>query len=167
MRKFAYLFGFLAVFALVVGFASHAATTGQVLATVTVQNISLTVSDGSVAYGTLGQNTPQDTTASGVNDTQLAVNTGNIASDFTVKGANTTNWTLAGTTGSDQYKHDWCTVDCDGTPTWNSLTTSYATLSTGVAALATTSVDFRITTPNPSTVFTQQTASVSVQVTAQ
>src|SRR5690349_8778650 len=79
-----------------------AATTGTVAATVTPQNISVAVTDGTVAYGTLDLSTSADTTSGGVNDTQTATNDGNVAEDFNVTSTNATGgtaWTLAGTIG--------------------------------------------------------------------
>ncbi|OGK14275.1 hypothetical protein A3H80_01645 [Candidatus Roizmanbacteria bacterium RIFCSPLOWO2_02_FULL_37_19] len=145
---------------------ASAATTGTVAATVTVQNISVTVSDGSVAYGTLATSAQGDTTAGGVNDSQTATNDGNVSEDLDIKGENTTAWTLAGSIGADQYKHDFCITTCDSTPTWTALTTSYQALATGVATSGTQIFDLRINTPSSSTSFTQQTATVTVLASA-
>lgn len=142
-----------------------AATTGQVAATVTVKNIAVTVSDGSVAYGTLGLSDSDDTTLNGTtHDSQTATNTGNVSSDFNIQGADTASWTLGGTPGSETYSHSWCTSDCDGTPTWNTLTTSYQTLATGIAESGTQLFDLQIETPTATADYTEQTANVTIQV---
>src|SRR5579872_6587847 len=69
--------------------------TGVVAATVTVQNVSVSVSSGTVAYGTLATNTSLTTLAApGLNDQQTATNNGNVPEDFSINGQNSANWTL-------------------------------------------------------------------------
>ncbi len=147
-----------------------AATTATVTATVTVQNIAVSVSDGSIGYETLGQNSTQNTLPAGVNDMQTATNDGNITSTINIKGQNSANWTLAGTAGSDTYTHHFCndTDDDCTTPLTNytALTTSYQTLKASVAESGTVDFQLQINTPNPSTVFTQQSVDVTVQAVA-
>ncbi len=142
----------------------RAANSATVTATVTVQNVSVTVADGVVSYGVLGSNSSAGTNAS---DTQTATNNGNIAEDFVIKGQNTANWTLGATAASDQYIHRFCTATCGSAPTnYTALTTNNQTLATNVAASGTQTFDLHITTPNPSTVFTQQSVDVIVTATA-
>lgn len=141
-----------------------AATTAAVTATVTTQNISVTVSDGTVGYGTLSAGTSKSTIASDLNDTQTATNAGNVAEDFNIKGQNSANWTLAASSGSDQYVHKFCIATCASPPTnFTALTTSYQSLASNKAAAGTQTFDLQITVPNPSTVFTQQSVDVTVQ----
>ena len=150
---------------LIAPLTAQAADTDIVAATVTVQNISLSVSDAAIAYGTLAVNTSQDTNGAPLNDTQTITNDGNITIDINVRGANTANWTLAGSTGVvDEYVHSSCPATCTSFPTnYTPLTTSYAELATGIAAAGTQSLDLGITTPSSSTSFVQQTANVTVQ----
>lgn len=141
-----------------------AATTGSVAATVTTQNISVTVTDGSVSYGTMDSNTSKSTISTDLNDTQTAANNGNVAEDLNIKGQNSTNWTLAAASGSDQYVHMFCVATCGSPPTnFTALTTSYQALSVNKAPTGTQTFDLQITTPNPSTVYTQQSVDVTVQ----
>ena len=143
-----------------------ALTEQGVAATVTVQNISVSVGDGVVQYGTLDANTSKDTTSSGVNDSQIATNNGNVAEDFNIKGSNSGNWTLSGSSGTDQYVHEFCRNDggdCDGTPVFTALTTSYTELDTSVSASGTQDFDLKITTPTSSTNFSEQNVNVTVQ----
>jgi len=141
-----------------------AAGTATIAATVTVQNISVSVSDGTIAYGTLGSNSSAGTNGT---DTQTATNNGNVAEDFNIKGQNSGSWTLGGTAGADQYVHKFCTATCGSAPTnYTALTTSYQALANSVAASGTQTFDLYITTPNPSTVFTQQSVDVTVQAVA-
>ncbi|MSR85552.1 hypothetical protein EXS71_03935 [Candidatus Uhrbacteria bacterium] len=140
-----------------------AAGTATVAATVTVQNISVTVSDGSISYGTLPANTATSTIATALNDTQTGTNAGNVAEDFNIKGQNSANWTLAATTAADQYIHKFCIATCSNPVNFTVLTTSYQVLASNIAANGTKTFDLQITTPNPSTVFTQQSVDVTVQ----
>ena len=143
---------------------TFAATTGSVTATVMTQNVSLSVTDGSINYGTLNANTAKSTITADLNDLQTATNDGNVAEDFNIKGQNSAGWTLAATAGSNQYVHKFCTATCSTPPTnFSALTTSYLPLAVNKLALATQTFDLQITTPNPSTVYTQQSVDVTVQ----
>lgn len=144
-----------------------AASTGNVSATVTTQNISVTVTDGTVNYGTLDSNTSKSTIAADLNDLQTATNDGNVNEDLNIRGQNSANWTLAAASGSDQYVHRFCTATCGTPPTnFTALTTSYQSLTTNAAPAGSQTFDLQITTPNPSTVFTQQSVDVTVQAVA-
>lgn len=149
-----------------------AASTGVVSATVTPQNISVTVSDGAVAYGTLTLNDTEDTTSGGVNDSQLATNDGNVTEDFNIRSTDATGgttWTLAGSAGADQFAHSFCNSGsgspdpCDATPTWGALSTSYNSLATAVAPAGTNRFDLQINTPTSSSDFVQKSITVTVQ----
>lgn len=143
-----------------------AASTGVVTATVTLQNVSVAVSDGTVNYGSLASSTSKDTTSSGLNDSQTATNDGNITEDLNIRGQNSANWTLAATAGTDQYAHKFCKANCDTSPTWTALTTNNVSLATGVAMSGTQEFDLQITTPTSSTTYTQQSVNVTVQAVA-
>lgn len=142
----------------------YAATSATVTATVTVQNISVTVSSGSVTYGTLSNNSSAGTNPA---QTQTATNNGNIAESFNISGSNSTNWTLGATAGSDVYVHKFCSASCGTPPTsYTALTTGNQTLATNIAAAGNQTFDLYITTPNPSTVYTVQSVDVTVQAVA-
>lgn len=131
-----------------------AADTGSVAATVTAQNISLTVSDGTVSYGIVPLGSSKSTITTDLNDLQTATNNGNVAEDFNIKGSNSANWTLAGTAGADQYVHQFCTATCTTPPTnFNALTTNYQSLGSNIAASGTKTFDLRITTPTSTATF--------------
>lgn len=150
----------------------QAATTGDVTATVTAQQISISVTDGSVAYGTLGLDSSKSTLSGGVNDQQTATNNGNVAEDFTINGANATpTWILdSANSTSNHYIHKFCVATCgtEASPTnFTALTTSPAALGAGnVAASGTQTFDLRITTPQTTTDYTQQTVTVTVTAAA-
>jgi hypothetical protein len=158
----------------IVGVQAAAADTATVAATVTPQNISVSVSDGNVAYGTLAVNTQKDTTSSGVNDSQTATNDGNVAEDFNITSTNATGgnaWTLAGSVGADQYKHAFCNTGsgspdpCDTGATWNAITTAgaYQTLGTNIATSGTSKFDLQISTPSSVSDYTLKSITVTVQ----
>jgi hypothetical protein len=135
-----------------------------------VQNISISLNQSSFAYGTMASNTASSTLGLWAGAGITATNDGNVSETFDIYGANTANWTLAGTAASDQYIHKYCndtTNDCTTPPTnYTALTTSPAAVWTGVATSGTRVFQLQITTPNPSTVFTQQSAGVTVQASA-
>lgn len=157
-----------------VGVAVRAADTQSVTATVTVQNISVTVSDGTVAYGTLAVDTSKDTTSGGLDDTQVATNNGNVSSTLNIKGQNSTpgTWVLSGAAGNEAYVHQFCKTGggapdpCDSAPVYVALTTFYQTLATPVAPLGTQRFDLKITTPTATASFVEQSVNVTVQAVA-
>lgn len=156
---------------LIVGQYIMAASTASVGATVTVQNISLSVADGTVAYGTLGLNATKSTTVADLNDLQTATNNGNVAETFNIKGMDATGgtqtWILAATAGSGQYIHGFCVATCTTPPTnYTALTTSYAILGTNIAVSGTKTFDLYINTPTAVTDYTVHTADVTVQAVA-
>jgi hypothetical protein len=144
----------------------HAAGTANVTATVTVQNVSVGVSDGSVSYGTLATSATEDTTSGALNDSQTATNDGNITEDINIRGADSANWTLAASAGSDEYRHRFCITTCDSSPTWTALTTNYQALAADVASSGTQVFDLELATPTSSSNFSQQSVNVTVQAVA-
>ncbi|KKS07557.1 hypothetical protein A3K01_00290 [candidate division WWE3 bacterium RIFOXYD1_FULL_43_17] len=142
-----------------------AAETSTVTATVTAQNVSVTVSDNSVTYGTMSLGSSKSTIT--LSDTQTATNAGNVTSQLNIKGQNSTGWTLAGTAGSDQYVHKFCVSSCSTPPTnYTALTVNYQTLSASIAASGTQNFDLELTVPNSSSTYTQQSVDVIVQAVA-
>jgi hypothetical protein len=151
-----------------------AASTSTVAATVTPQNISVTVTDGTVAYGTVDLSSSKDTTSGGLDDSQTATNDGNVAEDFNITSTNATGgtaWTLAGTIGANQYKHSFCTAGsgspdpCDASPTWNAITTAgnYQPLGTNISASGTKKFDLKLDTPSSTSDYVQKSITVTIQ----
>ncbi len=155
---------------LLAGNVALASLTATVSATVTLQNISVTVADGSVSYGTLAANTTKTTLSGGLNDQQVATNAGNVAEDFNIKGQNSADWTLNSTAGTDQYVEKFCIATCgtEASPGagFTALTTSYAALATNVAVSGTQAFDLLINTPTSSTHYSSQSVDVIVQAVA-
>lgn len=153
----------LVVAGFLVNLAVSAADTGTVAATVTAQNVSVAVSDGTITYGTMTLSATSSTLADSLNDQQSAVNDGNVTADFNIRGQDSLNWTLANDIGvNNEYKHEFSTSTFPGT----ALTTGYQTLATGVAANATTTFDLMLTAPSATTFFTEQSVDVTVQAVA-
>jgi hypothetical protein len=144
---------------------SYAASTATVTATVTVENISVAVSDGSISYGVLAVDSSTGTNGT---DTQTASNDGNVVEDFNIRGQNSAGWTLNSVnTGTDNYIHRFCTTSCASPPTsYTALTTNYQTLASAVSVSGNQTFDLYITTPQTSTVFTQQSVDITVQAVA-
>ncbi len=130
--------------------------------------VSITIStDGAVAFGTLDLNTTEDTTASGIDDTEVvSVDAGpanlNIKSTIFSEGSNT--WTLSTTPGVDQAHFEFSP---DGS-VWNSFTASdvYYSLATNVAQSGTQDVDLRLTLPTTTSSFLEHSVTVTVQAVA-
>jgi hypothetical protein len=151
---------------------------GSVTATVMAQQVAITVTDGSVAYGTVVMSGTKDTTSSGttgVNDTQTATNTGNVAEDFVIKGLSSAAWTLSATAiGAETYMHEFCIgsggnpdpCDTGGTPVWTKMALTNVSLVTNVAASGIQKFDLRVDVPSSTTVSVSQSVNVTVTATA-
>lgn len=140
--------------------AIKAADTATITATVTVQNISVSVSPGSIDYGTIGLNSSKSTCDIG--SSISVVNNGNVTENFQIKGSNSENWTLGTSPGNETYVHKFSSSTCpwtSGTP----LSTSYATLANGVPRNATTTLNLQITTPTATGYFDPQSVNVTIQ----
>ena len=159
----------LGMIGMVLGMTAKAAEEATVAATVMVRLLSVSVSDGVVTYGTMEQNATKSTIPAGLGDQQTVTNSGNDTENFNIKGLNSTNWTLGATAGSDVYVHRFCNgggatgEPCVNPPTgYTALTTDYATFATGIAVNGTATLNLQINTPNPSTIYTQQSVNVTL-----
>jgi len=165
MKKLISSISVLALVGLSVAVAVGAAET-SVTATVTVENIAISIDDGTVTYGVLLADTSEDTIT--LTDTQTVTNDGNVSVDLDIKGKDSASWTLSATNaGTDNYVHKFCSATCDSPPTnYAALTTSYQDLANGVSAPGTQDFDLEITTPATSTNFDSQSVDVTVLATA-
>ncbi|KKT38937.1 MAG: Secreted protein [Candidatus Collierbacteria bacterium GW2011_GWF2_44_15] len=125
--------------------------------------------DGSITYGTLAALSSQDTTSSGLNDTQTARNDGTVTETFNIKTSNATGgtqWTLGSSAGSDIFVHEFST---NSGGAWTKFTTadSYQQLATGITSSSSQNFDLRITVPSTSTDFQQKNISVTIQAVQQ
>jgi len=154
----------LGVVGMVIGAAVLGASEATITATVTVQKISLTVSDGSVAYGIIPAGYSKSTCD--LSDTQTVTNDGNVAEDFNIKGKDSENWTLAATAGENQYVHKFATSSCPVTWGGTALTTSYQTMATNIPVNGSVTLNLQITTPTATNYYTEQDVSVMVMAVA-
>jgi len=164
-----FFYALLAIIGLLVVVGVNAAT-DSVTATVTAQNVAVSLSQSSFDYGTIDNNTASSTLLLWGGAGIVATNDGNVNEDFDINGADTASWTLAGSVAENNYMHQFCNDtddDCASPPTnYTALTTSPATLKNTIAASGTCAFQLRLTTPNPSTVYTQQSASVTITASA-
>ncbi len=152
----------LAVF--FVSFHVFAQDTDTVTATVTATNLAVSVSDGTIAFGSVALNTA--TTTVGTAQTQTVTNDGSNAV-LNVKSTDATNgtaWTLGTNPGSNIFKLE---VSTTSGSTYGTLTATdvYLTASSTFSSLGNQPTDFRFTTPTVSTDFVQKSLTITVQVT--
>ena len=154
---------------------SLAADTDTVTGTVTVQNFAISIDAGetSFAYGTMNNNTASSTMTLFSGTGITAQNDGSLA-DFDIYGANTTNWTLnTATSTADNYTHKFCNEtdnNCLASgpygASFTALTTSPVLLKGSVAPAGQVAFQLSMHTPNPSSVYSTQSAVVTVQASA-
>jgi len=160
----------LALVGLGVGMGAGAATTSDVSATVTAELISVSVADGTVAFGTLGLNTTEHTATGGnALETQIATNDGNVTANFGIRSSDAvsggTNWELAASAGTDAFTHEFSVDDGSNWVAFNVDNSTYSTLANTVAASGTQDFDLRVGTPTASTDSVEHTVTVTVQAT--
>jgi hypothetical protein len=167
ISSFLFVITILVLTGMVVSVVSYAADTASVTATVTARNISVTVSDGSIAYGNVGVSGTASTTSDGLDDSQTATNNGNVSETFNIIGTDSGDWTLESAIGSDQYTQAFCnTLTCDSAPTYTLMQqVAYTTLSSTTVATSTGTqiFDTRINLPSSSSVYTEQSVNMTVQ----
>lgn len=165
------------IFGLLIVVGARAADNAAVTATVTVQNIAMTLSQSSFDYGTMLANTTSSTLALFSGAGIVVTNTGNVNEDFDINGANTgtgaagNGWDLdTATSTANIYAHRFCNdTDDVCTTAWtnySAMTTSPGALDTAVAASGTVNFQLEIHTPLTTTKTTQQSAAVTVTASA-
>ena len=142
--------------------------------TILAVSISITISDGTVEYGIVPKNTAKTTLSSDMppsGDMQTVSYDTNVTVNINIKGNNASGggctWTLASSTGTDQYVHQFCNAtdnSCSSPPTnYTALTTSYQTLKSGVSGQGSVDFHLRLTTPTESSCYGEQSVNVDVQ----
>lgn len=145
-------------------FSVSAQSTDTVTATVSATNLAVSITDGSIDFGSVALNTA--TSTHGTGQTQTVTNDGSGAM-LNVKSSNATNgttWTLGVAPGSDIFTLGVSTT----TGASYSLlqgTDVYLTASSTFTSLTSGPLDFRFTTPTVSTDFVQKSLTITVQVT--
>ena len=151
----------LGIVGIIAATSVKAADTATVAATVTVQNISVSVSDGSINYGVLALSSTKSTCD--LSDTQILTNDGNVPEIFNIKGNDSANWTLGATAGANVYVHKFSANACPwATGTGTALTTNYQTLASAVPAGGASNLNLQINTPTSSTSFAPQSVDVTI-----
>ena len=145
------------------------AATTNVSATITPQNISLTVSPTTVPYGYVALNSTKSTTE--VSSTITVTNNGNVTEDISGTSTDATGgatpWELAESAAANAYTHKFSINGGSSWTTFNVDNTTYATIESGLTSSATTPLDLQIGTPTVSAVYDAKTITISLQALGQ
>jgi len=152
---------------LLIGTLTAAAVYGtDIDATVTPQNITLTVLDTSISYGSVALSSWKSTLET--SDSPDIVNSGNVTENFLIKGYNTTGtgqaWTLDISTSTIDHYIDEFSIT--GAFPGTALTTANQTAASSVIANATSTLDLRISTPGATTDYNLKNIKVTVTAEA-
>ena len=174
-KKFLAIVGIFSLAALSFGLAAIGATSASVTATVTPQIVSITVTDGTVDYGVLDTSETANTIT--LTQSQTITNGSNVSANVSLRSSDayvvpdTTDWALAGATGSNAYIHSY-DIDAPVTPVWtalpfdgtfnNTYTGSVVTLTESAGGDPSATLDLKIDMPTT----ISNTAAHSVNVTA-
>lgn len=153
----------LSIYFLTITSSVYGADTAAVTATVTPQSVSVSVSDGSIAFGTVALSGTQDTIT--LVDTQTVTNTGNVMEDFNIKTSTatggTTPWTVSTTTpGADSFV---LSVSDDAGVGWEIIESDYITMSMEIEAAGEEPYDFKIDMPTSSTDTDEKSITITIQ----
>jgi len=144
--------------------------TQLVICTVSAYLVSLTVTDGDVAYGALALGATANTTTAGLNQTQTVYNSGTVTEDFTIKsgdayGSLGKTWDLV-TAGPNynEFTHEFSTT---GGSSWTAMPgdNTYTTLAGPVAPAVTIILDLQITMPSSTDDYPEHGIAVTVMAT--
>lgn len=131
--------------------------------------LSISVSDGNVAYGQLDLSATNSTIA--LTDTQIVTNDGGQDARINVKSSDavgtTTNWDLENTIGDSQYVHQYSSTSAanwDYFPNDNSYDTLQGTLP--FSGNDTTSLDIQVQAPQTTNDYLKHDITVTVQATS-
>ena len=162
----------LGLVGMVVGITASAATDGTVTATVTPQNISVSLSATSTNYGILALSTSDGSRTTATSSVFTVTNNGNVTENFDIRGASSTDWTLnsspatTGAVGSNQFVHRFDADSVFTTGTAKALSTSNQTLGASIATSGTQDFVLQMNMPTASSVTAQQSTTVTVVATA-
>jgi len=139
-----------------VGIIGKAAEEDYITATVSIGDISVTVTPETLDYGSLPYSATN--TAWKVLAENIDVLVGGVETDVDIKGTSTANWTLAGSIDTNQYTHKTGTSSNDGTEpaSYNvTLTTTYQSFFANVASSTTVYFGSEIQVPSGGATSTQ------------
>jgi len=143
-----------------------------VTATVTPEQIAVSVDVANFDYGILSVSASDGSRTTALSGTITATNDGNVNENFNIKGTSTANWTLnsspasTGTVAADQFVHRF---DADATftdGTANALSTTNQALGAAIVPSNTQQFELQMNMPTSSAVTTQQSTTVTVVATA-
>ncbi len=165
MKKLSFLL-ILSFYFMAIATGVNGADTAAVTATVTPQSISVSVSDGSIAFGTVALGGTQDTIT--LVDTQTITNTGNITEAINIKTSTatggTTPWTISTTTpGADSFVLSYSD---DVGSIWNIIEGDYTQVTADLEASATGDIDIKIAMPTSSTDSVEKSITITIQAVA-
>ena len=144
-----------------------ASDTDTIGATVSATNLSLSVSDGNIAYGNVALDTATTTVDHG--ETQIVTNEGSDMK-LNVKSSNASNgtgWTLAAAPGENLFKHEVSTTTGSSYMAFVDDSTYLTASSTMASGAATQNLDFQLTTPTISADFVEKSITITVQAVVQ
>ena len=130
--------------------------------TVTAALVSVTVSDGDVAYGTLALGASKK--ASALGDTQTVTNNGTVIANLYIRSSDATRdggttWTLwTGTPGHNEFRHRWDTGD----ETWSAMLNSYLAMGGDIWPGNSVSLDLQIDMPSSTDDYLEHSITVTV-----
>jgi hypothetical protein len=156
---------------IVFGFVVANAAEDTITATVTFEQIALTVSDKSISYGTIAASGTQDTVT--LTDSQTVTNSGNLNEDFDIKalatttGGTCTHWSIlaSGAPGANQYGHAWSITGGSGSD-WDRFSSTYEEFVSDKAPAGTATLDLKIFMPSSSDCAAAQNVDVTIQASA-
>lgn len=102
MKRVQFVFSLLAILFLMGPWVSqtHAASSANVTVTVTIQNLSVSLSDANWSIGTISASSVVDMTSS---QKITVTNDGNVPENFTLRLTDPTGWTAGSTAGAEIY----------------------------------------------------------------
>lgn len=178
MKKLLIALGLAVLLSAVLWLPSLAQSEGTITATITVQEIAVSVSPTSINYGTLSFETSKRSDALAAPVTFTATNTGNINEDLKVRGADATftggSWSIQDTALDcvtpvlDKFRHSVIgkTGVSDDTPIFMTTSNSTTNLATALAASGTKDFNTEIFIPCAGSNGLGSTASTSITVVA-
>lgn len=134
--------------------------------------LSVSIVDGSVAYGRMPKNALRSTLPTDLDDIQVVSSNSSDLVDLYIKGYDATGggceWTLSSSNGLDQYSHQFCNAsdnDCSSPPTYYTfLTTTYSLLRSNLPVEEELALHFCLLTPTISSCSNEQSVNVTVLV---
>jgi hypothetical protein len=158
----------VALMGLLLPAAVFAADTSAVTCTVSAVMVSVSVSPGSIAYGTVNVGGTADTKTLG--HTLTATNNGSAAENFQISSSDATRtsgttWMLAATASADHFTHKVSTDNGVSWPIVMQPAGTYFTFASSIASGSGQSFDLQIGMPTSTADYLEHTITVTVMAT--